>query len=123
MSINKQTINLLSNWGKWIRQGKGVPRCTTQMECILRDVEPCAEKDPMRITDDDALMIDSIIARLLKRDPEMGGVLSEYYSSHDQSMRAISRMFDMPRTRVERLLASGEAWVDGVLEARHMIAA
>lgn len=123
MSDMKGTIHLLTHWGKWVRMGQGIPRCATQMETILRDVEPHQDDEPLCITDDDALMIDSIVAHLQHRDAEMGSVLSLYYRSHDHSMRAISRQLNLHRSRVERLLSSAEAWVDGVLEARQMMAA
>ncbi len=123
MSIQNRTIDLLTHWGRWSRLERGLPRCKPAMECVMRGNVAEDSDAPMRITDDDALMIDGIVSRLIGKDYEMGKVLSLYYQSHDQSMRAVARQMDIHRSRVERVLSSAEAWIDGVLDARLLMAA
>lgn len=69
------------------------------------------------IGDDEAMMIDSIVARLLKRDREMGNVTLDYYFG-GCNISAIARRYRISRARVDVLVRAGTAWVDATRMAR-----
>jgi len=72
------------------------------------------------ITDDEAMLIDSIVAKLKIRDREMAKALVIFYFS-DGNASYVARVLSanaevkVNRKRVDVLVKAGTAWVDAIL--------
>jgi hypothetical protein len=100
--------DLLEHWGRWVVLGSGVSCCASRENTTL---------SPM-ITDDDALMIDSLMGRLLRRYPECGQVLMRYYTSRDTSLMEVGKKMNFGEEKTRQLWKAGVAWIDGALDVR-----
>ncbi|KPA98109.1 antiterminator Q family protein [Pseudomonas asplenii] len=100
--------DLLEHWGRWVVLGSGVSCCASRENTIL---------SPM-ITDDDALLIDGLMGRLLKRYPECGNVLMRYYTTRDTSLLDVGKKLGYGEEKTRQLWKSGVAWIDGALDVR-----
>ncbi|CAB5583139.1 Phage antitermination protein Q [Pseudomonas putida] len=106
--VEKSAEYLLEHWGRWVVLGSGVSCCASRENTIL---------DPM-IADDDALMIDRLVGRLLKRYPECGKVIMKYYTSRHSTFKDVSRQLKFGEEKARQLWKAGVAWIDGALESR-----
>ena len=106
--VERTAEDLLEHWGRWVVLGSGVSCCASRENTIL---------DPM-ITDDDALMIDRLVGRLLKRYPECGQVIMRYYTSRDTSLQEVGKKLGFGMEKTRQLWKAGVAWVDGALDIR-----
>lgn len=112
--------DLLEHWGRWVVLGSGVSCCASRENTIL---------SPM-ITDDDALLIDGLMGRLLKRYPECGQVLVKYYTSRHASLmevgkevgRKMGKKMGFGEEKTRGLWKAGIAWIDGALDIRRAAA-
>ncbi|ATN93556.1 putative antitermination protein Q [Pseudomonas phage VW-6S] len=100
--------DLLEHWGRWVVLGSGVSCCASRENDLHL---------PM-ITDDDALLIDGLMGRLLKRYPECGQVLMRYYTSRDTSLMDVGKKMKFGEEKTRQLWKAGIAWIDGALESR-----
>jgi hypothetical protein len=100
--------DLLEHCGRCVVLGSGVSCCASRENTIL---------SPM-ITDDDALMIDGLMGRLLKRYPECGKVLMRYYTSRDTSLMEVGKKMKFGEEKTRQLWKAGVAWIDGALDIR-----
>ena len=69
------------------------------------------------IGDDEAIVIDIVVARLTKRDLEMGKVLTLYYYS-GSNLSLVARVLGIGRNRANVLVQAGTAWIDAKLEGK-----
>ena len=69
------------------------------------------------IGDDEAIVIDIVVARLTKSDLEMGKVLTLYYYS-GSNLSLVARVLGIGRNRVNVLVQAGTAWIDAKLEGK-----
>ncbi len=74
------------------------------------------------LTDDDALMIDGLMGRLLKRYPECGQVLMKYYTTRDSSLMEVGKKMGFGEEKTRGLWKAGIAWIDGALDIRRQAA-
>lgn len=100
--------DLLEHWGRWVVLGSGVSRCASRENDI---------PTPM-ITDDEALLIDSLVGRLRSRYPECGWVIIQYYTSRDTALVAVGKTLGFGEEKTRQLWKAGIAWIDGALEFR-----
>lgn len=100
--------DLLEHWGRWVVLGSGVSCCASPENVVL---------SPM-ITDDDALLIDGLIGRLLKRYNECGKVLMNYYTTRDTSLMEVGKKMKFGEEKTRQLWKAGVAWIDGALDVR-----
>lgn len=96
--MTRDAEELLTQWGKWVWQETGVPRCGSPMLAIMRDnvaMERCLSAS---ISDDDAMLIDGIIARMGRRDEEMANCVRVYYATEMKkpSARLGSELLEWP---------------------------
>lgn len=107
---------LLEQWGWWRMDGVGVPRYTSPLYALIRDNTPC-EGGGRRysLTDDQALAIDGAVARLTKRDAQMGDFIWLYFGAKYPALR-IARLAGISEAKVRELVRAGAAWVDAALE-------
>ena len=106
MISNRDVEELLTHWGRWCVQGVGVPGCFMP-----------GEGPPAWITDDEALMVDSLVGRLGLRYPECANVIKKYYM-HDLPFSAIARKVGFGEEKTRQLWKAGIAWIDGAMELR-----
>lgn len=109
---------LLEQWGWWRMDGMGVPRYVSPMHALMRDnVASVGGFKDYCITDDNALEVDGAVARLSKRDQQMGDFLWLYFGAKWPALR-IGRESGLGEAKVRELIKAGVAWVDASLEAR-----
>ncbi|WP_122310684.1 antiterminator Q family protein, partial [Pseudomonas amygdali] len=110
------TEYLLEQWGWWRMSGMGVPRYVSPLYALIRDNTPgeggVAE---FVITDDLALAVDGAVARLTKRDAQMGGFVWMYFGMKYPALR-IGREAKMGEAKAREIIKAGVAWVDCALE-------
>lgn len=104
--------DLLEHWGRWAVLGSGVSCCASRENDLHA---------PM-ITDDDALLIDGLMGRLLQRYTECGNVLMKYYTSRDKALVDVGRKLGFGEEKTRQLWKAGIAWIDGALEYRRKVA-
>lgn len=112
---------LLTQWGRWVWQGAGVPRYVSPSYALMRDNVEQISSASAAITDDDAMLIDSIIARMGRRDPEMAQCVSIYYAT-GRTMHGVGKVLGLQRLKVRELLIAGKCYVEAVLDMREQIA-
>jgi hypothetical protein len=113
MKTTERTVeDLLEHWGRWVVLGSGVSCCASRENDIAT---------PM-ITDDQALLIDSLVGRLRSRYPEAGNVIINYYTSRDTSLMVVGKKMGFGEEKTRQLWKAGIAWIDGALEYRRQAA-
>lgn len=113
---------LLEQWGWWRMDGMGVPRYISPMHALMRDnVHTTTDMQSYCITDDRALLVDSAVARLSKRDQQMGDFIWLYYGAKWPALR-VGRENHMSEAKARELIKAGVAWIDASLEALAEIA-
>ncbi|MPQ68316.1 MULTISPECIES: antiterminator Q family protein [unclassified Pseudomonas] len=112
MKCTDRTVeDLLEHWGRWVLLGSGVSCCASRENDLAM---------PM-ITDDDALLIDSLVGRLRDRYAEAGQVIIHYYTSRDADLMTIGKRLGFGYGKTRELWKAGIAWIDGVLESRRRL--
>ena len=67
------------------------------------------------LTDDEALELDGVMAKLVKKHPETGVFTKSYFLS-GSNMVSISRYFEIDKKRMARIVDAGIAWLDAQLD-------
>ncbi|RMG98465.1 MAG: hypothetical protein D6706_07095 [Chloroflexi bacterium] len=110
--MHDTTEYLLEQWGHWVRQHS----LKLESKNVLGNLHGSTVPTPL-ITDDEALHIDKTVAKLKRRDPEMGTALCMYYINR-QPYRRIAQALGRSLPVTHRLVATAVAWVDGALNAK-----
>lgn len=111
--------DLLTHWGRWSRQQVGVPRCTSPSYVLMRDnVEQMDSLPAACITDEEAMMIDRMVAVMARRWPKMARCITVYYRGLDMTMAEVGKQVGETRLKVRELIIAGHAYIDGCLEMR-----
>lgn len=115
------TIYLLTEWGIWQRSGQGIPRYLSPALAVI--VQNVQQNGPLlcSISEEMAMTVDGVVARLMKRDREAGDAVFGYYVL-GVSYAALGKIMGIPKTRAEMLHKSGVAWVDGALDRMQVAA-
>lgn len=117
--MNRDAEELLTQWGRWSRQQVGVPRCTSPSYVLMRDnVEQMDSLPAACITDEEALMIDRMVAVMARRWPTMASCITVYYRGFDMTMADVGKQVGLARLKVRELIIAGHAYIDGCLEMR-----
>ncbi|MCU1719533.1 antiterminator Q family protein [Pseudomonas sp. 5P_3.1_Bac2] len=106
---------LLEQWGWWRMDGEGVPGYVSPLYRLIRDNKGGAGTR-YNIADAMALAIDSAVARLFKRDQQMGEFVWLYFGAKWTALR-IGRENGLSEGSVRQALRAGVAWVDSALES------
>lgn len=107
---------LLEQWGWWRMDGMGVPRYVSPLHALIRDNN--AGEGGVReysLTDDAALVIDGTVARLTRRDQQMGDFIWSYFGAK-RTYAQIGRESGMGERKAQEIVKAGVAWVDAALE-------
>ncbi|SDI40532.1 antiterminator Q family protein [Pseudomonas abietaniphila] len=115
------TEYLLEQWGSWRMSGMGVPRYVSPLAALKNQC--CPEPSAMSyvITDDAAMVVDSIIARLIKRNQQMGEFIWWYFGAKWTMVR-IGEAHKMSERSAREVVRQGVAWVDAALETFREVA-
>jgi hypothetical protein len=101
---------LLEQWGRWVRTERVTLGGNSMFK--LGSTVPT----PM-ITDDEALRVDGIIARLKHRRPDMGKCLKLYYADGLGCDRKVGKAMRVSTQSARGTRRAAVAWVDGILHA------
>lgn len=110
--ISDNTPWLLEQWARWARSNPGSSLgypAITPFARLLGSTLP----SPV-ISDAEAMLVDGAVARLNRRDGEMGQALVLYYFGGGNVSR-VARLLESDRKRVSVLVNAGTAWVDAAL--------
>ena len=108
---------LLEQWGWWRMDGMGVPRYISPLHALMREhINMQGGVKSYCITDDRALLVDSAVARLSKRDQQMGDFIWLYFGAKWPALR-VGRENYMSEAKARELIKAGVAWIDASLEA------
>lgn len=102
---------LLEQWGSWRMDGMGVPRYVSPSITAAASGGGCQ----YTLTDDEALAIDSAVAKLTQRNQQMGDFVWLYFGSKWTMVR-IGEMSRMSERSAREIVKQGVAWVDSFLE-------
>ncbi|MBJ2221042.1 antiterminator Q family protein [Pseudomonas sp. MF7453] len=108
------TEYLLEQWGWWRMDGMGIPRYVSPLLALMRDKVQMASASSYVITDDQALAVDSAMAKLTQRNAQMGLFLWLYFGAKWTMVR-IGESAGISERSTRELIRSGVGWVDGVL--------
>lgn len=108
------TEYLLEQWGWWWTDGRGMPGYTSPALAMMRDHLPSACKG-YTITDELAELVDGAVARLCRRDAQMGDMIWLYYGLHMPATR-VGKQFGVSEMKARELIKAGAAWIDCALE-------
>ncbi len=112
--ITDNTPWLLEQWARWARANP----CSTSYPALTAFARLLGSTVPsLTITDKEAMQVDGAVARLNKRDEEMGRAVMLYYFG-GCNMSRVARSMSINRKRASVLVNSGTAWVDAVLLPR-----
>ncbi|MBD1553610.1 antiterminator Q family protein [Pseudomonas typographi] len=107
---------LLEQWGWWRMDGMGVPRYISPLYALIRD--NTASEGGIKeysLTDELALLLDGAVARLSRRDSQMGDFVWLYFGAKYPALR-IGRMAGVGEAKARELIKAGVAWIDAALE-------
>jgi hypothetical protein len=107
---------MLEQWGFWRMDGMGVPHYVSPLHALMRDNMQChGGIKEYSVTDDLALVLDGAVARLTKRDQQMGNFIWLYFGAKWTALR-IARENDMGEAKAREVIKAGVAWIDSALE-------
>lgn len=108
------TENMLEQWGFWRMDGMGVPGYTSPSLAIMRDVMPATSRSYV-ITDELAGVVDAAVAKLCRREAQMGDMIWLYYGAKWPATR-VGRHYGVSEMKARELIKAGVAWIDCALE-------
>jgi hypothetical protein len=115
--MNADAKTALTLWGQWVRQGgdsTGTEYRSPSLVLLRSMVGSVVGTPP--VSDEVPMTVDSILARLNKRDPEAYHVARRYYAA-GMGTAAIARSMKITRYRVDACRQSAENYVAGVLDS------
>lgn len=107
--------DLLENWGRWVWRGAGVPSYVSPSLALMRDNVAMDSAPAPVITDEEAMLVDSIVARMWRRDPQMADCVRVYYCT-GRTMHGVGQVVGLHRKKVAELLLAGRTYVDACLD-------
>lgn len=111
IQLERDTGWLLHQWAGWAKADPELARIHYPELSPFVKMKARAGAKAYIISDDDALEIDQAIARLRKRDAEMGRATALFYWLGG-NMSLTARVLGIHRKRVDVLIAAGTAWID-----------
>lgn len=113
----KDAEELLTQWGIWSWQGTGVPRCTSPMYALMRDNVAQHSEPVANITEEEAMLVDRLVATMKRRHHLMAEVVTYYYR-HQLTMQDIGKGLDISRLKVREILIAGHSYIEAGLDMR-----
>lgn len=109
------TEYLLEQWGFWRMDGMGVPGYVSPAAALMTQAMPMSNPKAYRITDEVAVAIDRILARLIARAPRAGDFVWFYFGAKWPAQR-IARQYEIGEAKVREELKLAVGWIDCALE-------
>ena len=110
------TEYLLEQWGWWRMDGRGIPQYVSSLQVLMRQhVAQSGECKPYCISDELAGVIDAAVARLTRRDQQMGDFIWLYFGAKWPMLR-LGRHCGISESKAREVVRAGVAWIDCVLE-------
>ncbi|WP_150571815.1 antiterminator Q family protein [Pseudomonas fluorescens] len=109
------TEYMLEQWGWWRMDGKGIPSYTSPTFAVMRGQFPSSAK-AYSINDELAVAVDGALAKLCRRDRDMGDMVWLYYGAKWPASR-VGRHYNVSEMKARELIKAGVAWIDCVLDA------
>lgn len=113
MSISS-TESKLIEWGYWCLSGSNLPRYTSPAFALMRDNVGSTVPTAM-ITNEEAIKVDRAVARLTKRDGQMGRCIWLHFAEK-RTYHGIAKRLGIGRNKASELVKAGVAWIDGALD-------
>lgn len=107
--------DLLQNWGRWVWHQAGIPSYTSPSLALMRDSVAMESLPAPVITDEEAMQIDGIVARMWRRDEQMADCVRIYYCT-GRTMHGVGVVLGIHRKKVAELLLAGRTYVDACLD-------
>lgn len=116
------TEYLLEQWGWWRMDSVGMPNYTSPTFALMRQalIFPSKSKNYC-ITDDWAIAVDNAVARLSKRDQQMGDFVWLYYGAKWPMLR-VGKHHGLSEGKARELVRAGVAWIDCAVDERRAVA-
>jgi hypothetical protein len=106
------TEYLLEQWGWWRMDGGGVPHYISPTFALMRQAMPqVSAGSSYCITDEGAGAIDHAVARLSRRDRQMGDIIWLYYGAKWPMLR-VGKHYGISEGKARELARAGVAWID-----------
>lgn len=106
------TEYLLEQWGWWRMDGVGLPGYTSPSLALMRQASPQPSVNQNYcITDELAGVIDNAVARLSRRDQQMGDIIWLYFGAK-WSMVRVGKHYGISEGKARELARAGTAWID-----------
>ena len=102
---------LLEQWGSWRMDGMGVPRYVSPSHGAAATTSGIT----YTLTDDAALVVDAAVARLIRRNQQMGDFVWLYFGAKWTAIR-IGEQNRMAERKAREIIKAGVAWIDSALE-------
>lgn len=115
--MTRDANELLAQWGVWVWQGVGGLGYISPMHALMRDNVEQEGRPVARITEEEAMRIDAIIAALWQRSPLVADCLRVYYAT-ERTHEQVGRLLGLPRLKVREYLLQGVAYVEGRIDER-----
>lgn len=116
------TEYLLEQWGWWRMDGMGVPGFVSPTFALMSQAAPqLAASISYCISDDWALGIDNAVARLSRRDQQMGDVIWLYFGAK-WPMTRVGKYYGISEGKARELVRSGAAWIDCAVSGMREVA-
>lgn len=109
------TEYLLEQWGFWRMDGMGVPGYVSPAAALMTQAMPMSNPKAYRITDEVAVAIDRILAKLISRAPRAGDFVWFYFGAKWPAQR-IARQYEVGEAKVREELKLAVGWIDCALE-------
>ena len=108
------TEYLLEQWGWWRMDGMGVPRYVSPLLALMRDNVQMPSTASYVITDDQALLVDSAVAKLTQRKGQMGLFLWLYFGAKWTMVR-VGESAGISERSAREIIKAGVGFIDGFL--------
>ena len=109
------TEYLLEQWGFWRMDGMVVPGYVSPAAALMTQAMPMSNPKAYRITDEVAVAIDRILAKLISRAPRAGDFVWFYFGAKWPAQR-IARQYEVGEAKVREELKLAVGWIDCALE-------
>ncbi|MGL5389149.1 MAG: antiterminator Q family protein [Serratia sp. (in: enterobacteria)] len=108
----RDMYEVLSRWGVWARDNKGVGY--SSIAAGFKGLLPPQSSGKQACSDDDGLMIDGCIARLLKFEPVEHELIIRHHF-YGQSLRSIARELKCSDGTIRKMMQAAEGFIGGCL--------
>jgi hypothetical protein len=118
MARQIDTAYLLQEWGVWLRVKAGMPRYVSPSWAIMRECVPGHGGEQPLISDEMALLVDSLVCRLYEERRgyrEAAVALWHYHRYSGMSYRSLGRLMGVTHVKAQALVERAEAWIDCAL--------